>query len=89
MKSAIEELYRGILGTKDPDLGKEYLQALDKETEKANALLESIHDNSEAVKLFKEYQDATDATLCMEIRGHYIQGFRHGFRLAVDAMDED
>ena len=89
MKSAIEEIYYGNFGTRDPDFGKEYSQAIKKEKETADALLEIIKDNAEAVKLFEEYQDAEGTTLCIEVRGHYKQGFRNGFRIALDGLDED
>lgn len=89
MKSAIEEIYYGSFGTHDPDLGEEYSKALEKAREKEEALRELIKDNPEAVKLFEEYQNADGESLCVEVRGYYKQGFRNGFRIALDGASEE
>lgn len=87
MKSAIEQLFCGELFNEKPDLGKDYWKKRDITEKKENALLEFIKDNSEAVKAFQEYQNAEGASSVEEMIGYYKEGFRNGFRIALDALD--
>ncbi|MBD5636467.1 MAG: hypothetical protein HDP28_01415 [Clostridia bacterium] len=89
MKSAIEEIRNGSLSGKSPNLGKEYKKAVAATAEKEAAILELIKDNKETLKAFKEYQDAEEESFYLEVRGYYKHGFRHGFRIAIDALDEE
>ena len=89
MKSAINEIYSGVFSSHNPDLGQEYSKANDKAEEEERALLELIKNDPEAIKAFEAYKDASDDIMCEEVRGYYKQGFRDGFRSALDAINED
>lgn len=89
MKSAIEEIYGEMYDSQKPRFGKEYWNAIAVTAEKEKALIEFIKDNAEAIKVFEEYQNAEGDILCMEVSAYYKAGFRHGFRIVLDALNDD
>lgn len=89
MKSAIEEVFGGELANQNPDWGREYWESNKVAIKKEQALLELIKDNAEALKAFREYEKAEGETSGLEAIGYYKQGFRNGFRIALDALDEN
>lgn len=89
MKSAIEEIFDERLGKESPEPNKEYHDATYLTNQKATALLKLLKDNDEAIKAFGEYTDAQNECACVEAVCYYKSGFRHGFRVALDAMAEN
>ncbi len=89
MKSAIEQLFCGKLVNDNPDMSKEYWEAISVSAEKGEALLKLIRRNAEIRKAFEEYQDAKSEIVNEEGIALYKQGFRNGFWLALDVMKEE
>ena len=89
MKSAIEAVLNRELANQNPDMSKEYWEANAVTIKKEKALLELIKDNAEAVKAFEDYTDAEGESSGMEVVAYYKEGFRNGFRIALDALKED
>ena len=89
MKSAIEQIFSGELVNENPDMGKEYREANQTAIKKERALRELIKDNAEAVKAFEEFEKADGEISGLEAIRYYKQGFRNGFRIAIDGLDED
>ena len=89
MKSAIEQIFDGELADQNPDKGKEYREANETAIKKERALRELIKDNAEAVKAFEEFEKADGEISGLEAIRYYKQGFRNGFRIAIDGLDED
>ena len=90
MKSAIEKLFYGAMlpleEVKPTQEQLDYLGVADECDEKLSALFK---ENGEARRLFERFKEAIDAHEGIEARIFYREGFRNGFRLALDAMDED
>lgn len=89
MKSAIEDMFYEKSGMREPRLGKAYRNAIEEAGKKEEKLLELLKDKEELLKVFKDYREANAKSLCEEMVGYYKQGFRNGFRIALDATDED
>lgn len=89
MKSAIEAVLGGELVNQNPDMGEEYWKLREVIQGKETALLELIKDNEAALKAFEDYTEAEGESTGIEVIVFYKQGFRNGFRLAIDALDED
>ncbi len=89
MKSAIEELFGGELANQNPEMSKEYWKANELAIQKERALRALIKDNAEAIKAFEEYENADGEISGLEAIRFYKQGFRHGFRIAIDGLDEE
>ena len=90
MKSTIEKLFYGaLLPLEEVRTSKEQsecLQVADECDEKLSALFK---ENGEVLQLFQRFKDAVDENTAIEVRIFYKEGFRNGFRIALDAMDED
>ncbi len=89
MKSAIEQVFGGELANRNPDMGKEYWEANQATIKKEKTLRELISDNAEAMKAFDAYLNAEGEVSGIEAIRFYKQGFRNGFRIAIDALDEE
>ena len=89
MKSAIEEVLFKTFGNQNPDLGNEYWELRKVTQAKEDKLLELIKDNEEAIKAFYEYQNSEGENSGIEVIGFYKEGFRNGFRLAIDTLDDN
>ena len=89
MKSAIEQVFGGELANQNPDMGKEYWELNSVAIQKEKALRELINNNAEAVKAFDDYINAEGDVSGEEAIAFYKQGFRNGFWLAFDLMNEE
>lgn len=89
MKSAIEEILNKTICKQSPDMGKDYRKAIETTSKKESALLELLKENEAALKAFEEFEDAEGLSNNIEMIGFYKEGFRNGFRIALDAVDAD
>lgn len=89
MKSAIEQILGGELANQNPEMSKEYWEAVSATEKKEEALLEFIKHNEKALKAFEEYQSAEGEISGEDAIAFYKEGFRNGFWLAIDVMKEE
>ena len=90
MKSAITELFYGALPkieTMKPSKAK--LKILDTVIECDEKLTELFKENQEALVLYETFKLALDESAGEEAAAFYREGFRNGFRLALDVMEEE
>ena len=90
MKSAIEALFNGTFA----DIEKlrptqKQLKSLDDVIKCDEKLTALIQDNEEALKLFEQFKRALDEQQGEETYTFYKEGFRNGFQIALDGMDEE
>lgn len=90
MKSAIEELFGGNFGKIDflkPTENQSRLMCDIGKYEKIVAAF--LQDHPEAAEAFQNFKELTGEYNSDNAIVFYKEGFRNGFRLAVDAMQED
>ena len=87
MKSAIEQLFNGTFAQIEKiKSSEELLTAVIECDEKLKELLK---DNQEALDAYEKLRNALDKSDCEELLAFYKEGFRNGFQIALDGMDED
>ena len=90
MKSAIKELFYGNFAQiENIKLTRAQLKSLDAVIECDEKLRELLKDNSEALNLFEKFKRASAENTDSEIFAFYKEGFRNGFQIALDGMDEE
>ena len=90
MKSAIEEIYYGRFADIEKlKLTKEQLKSLDTVIEYDEKLTALLKDNQEALALLEKLKRALDDNAGDEAFALYKEGFRNGFQIALDAMDDN
>lgn len=89
MLSTIDELFFKECHSPDSEFGDGYEMVVREAKKKEKELMEILKDNVEAVNIFKEYLFAEREKAFEEMRSSYKSGFRSGFRIAIDALDED
>lgn len=89
MKSAIKKLFFGKLGNFEfIKRSAEEERGLDEVIENDKKLTEFIKDNQEAMQIFIKLKDAVNKSNNAEVLCFYREGFRNGFLLALDVLDE-
>ena len=90
MKSAIEQLFYGTFADIEKiKLSEKQLKSLDDVIECEEKLTELLKDNAEAAALFEKFKRALDESTNEETLAFYKEGFRNGFQIALDGIDED
>ena len=90
MKSAIEEIcYGAFAQSKKMWLSPKQQKLLDTVIECDEKLTERFKDNQEVLSLFKNFKNALDEHSATEAFIFYKEGFRNGFQIALDAMDDE
>lgn len=89
MKSAIEEIFNGTFGSKDEISSKEGGKATALLFEQEEKLMQYIKDNPEAVEVFRRYIELFSESMGTDVLDLYKAGFRNGFRIALDGLDEE
>ena len=90
MKSAIAELFYGNFAQiGNIKLNQKQLKSLDAVIENDDKLRELLKDDAEALTLYEKFKRAIDENAGEEAVAFYRAGFRNGFRLALDVMEED
>ena len=90
MKSAIEKIYYGTFADIEKiKLSAEQLKRLDIIIECDNKLNTLFKDNQEALALYERLKRALDDNACAEAITMYKEGFRNGFQLALDALNDE
>ena len=90
MKSAIQELFYGTFADIEKlKLTERQLKSLDAVIECDKKLRELLKGNEEALSLFEKFKRAQDENTDGEIFAFYKEGFRNGFQIALDGMDEE
>ena len=90
MKSAIEEICYSIFAQSEKmKLSEKQKKSLDLVIECDEKLTEMFKDNPEALKLFERFKHALEDNTSAEAFIFYKEGFRNGFQIALDGMDED
>ena len=90
MKSAIEKIFYGTFANIEnlkPSAEESQHSAIAVECDKK--LQELLKNNEAALTLFEQYKQAADESECAELLTFYKEGFRNGFQIALDAMNED
>lgn len=89
MKSAIEKLFHGQLGNFEfVNRSEKEESDLDEVVKNDKKLMEIIKDNHEAMDIFMQLKEAIEKCDCDELLRFYKEGFRNGFLLALDVLDE-
>ena len=90
MKSAIEEICYAMFAQSDKmkltEKQKELLDVVIDCDEKLRVLLK---ENQAALELLEKFKCALDESESEEAFLFYKEGFRNGFQIALDGMDED
>lgn len=90
MKSAIQALYYGkfaqIEKLKPTERQLKNLDIVMECDEKLTALLK---DDNEALAIYGQFKRAMEENVCEESLTFYKEGFRNGFQIALDGLDED
>ena len=90
MKSAIEQLFYGTFADIEKlKLTEQQLKSLDAVIECDEKLRELLKGNEEALGVFEKFKRAVDDNAGEEVLAFYKEGFRNGFQIALDAMDEE
>lgn len=89
MKSAIEEILNRTFGRKDGNLSKEGMKASAALCDQEEKLMPYIKDNPEAAESFRRYIELVYESAWTDVLDFYKAGFRNGFRIALDALDEE
>ena len=89
MESAIDDLFFRQYDLDSQVPNEERKNAEREAEEKERVLLELIKDNDKAVRAFKMYQIAESCIPYRESSYYFKQGFRQGFRIAVDGLKEE
>lgn len=89
MKSAIEEIFNGTFGCKDDFSSKNGAKASAALFEQEENFMHYIKDNPEAVESFKRFIELFNESTQMDILDLYKAAFRNGFRIALDALNEE
>lgn len=89
MKSAIEEIFNGTFAGRDDYSSKEGAKATARLSEHEEKFMQYIKDNPEAVESFKRYIELFSESMGADILDLYKAGFRNGFRIALDGLDEE
>ena len=90
MKSAIQELFYGTFADIEKlKLTAKQIKCLDIIIECNEKLTALFKDNEEALALLKQLKSAMDESAVEEVLAFYKEGFRNGFRIALDGIDED
>ena len=90
MKSAIQKLFYGTFADIEKlQPSKEQLKSLDIVIECDEKLTAILKENHEALQLFEKFKRAMDDNAGEETFAFYKEGFRNGFQIALDGMDEE
>ena len=90
MKSAITELFYGkFADIERVKTSEEHKKSLNVVIECDEKLTELLKDNAEALITFERFKRALDDCDGEETLAFYKEGFRNGFQIALDGMDED
>ena len=90
MKSAIREIFYGrFADIENLKPSEEQLKSLDVVIECDEKLTALFKDNQEVLDLFEKFKRALDDNAGAEAFAFYKEGFRNGFQIALDVMDED
>ena len=90
MKSAILELFHGTFAQiENLKPTAKQIKSLDLVIEYDEKLTKLIKDNQEALDVYKQFKHAMEESTYAETVTFYKEGFRNGFQIALDAMDED
>ena len=90
MKSAIEEIFYGRFADIEKlQPSEKQLKSLDVVIECDDKLTALLKDNQEVLALFEKFKRALDDNAGAEALALYKEGFRNGFQIALDAMDEN
>ena len=90
MKSAITEIFYGRFADfENLKLNEAHLKSLDTVIECDENLTALLKDNHEALALFDKFKRALDKNTNEELLAFYKEGFRNGFQIALDGIDDD
>ena len=90
MKSAIKELFYGTFADIEKlKLTERQRKSLDIVIECDEKLRKLLKGNEEALEVFEKFKRAQDENAGEEVFVFYREGFRNGFQIALDGMDEE
>lgn len=89
MKSAIEEIFNGTFASRDDFSSKEGAKATALLFEQEEKLMQYLKDNPEAMEVFRRYNELFSESMGADILDLYKAGFRNGFRIALDGLEEE
>ena len=90
MKSAIEKIFYGTFANiENLKPTAEQMKSLDAVIECDDQLTALFKDNAEILALYERFKRVMDDHAGAEAFALYREGFRNGFQIALDAMDED
>ena len=90
MKSAIEDIcYAMFAQSEKMNLSEKQRKLLAIIIECDEKLRAIFKDNQEVLTLFQNFKNASDEHEATEAFAFYKEGFRHGFQIALDAMDDN